>query len=587
MSRAIRFRVIASLIGLLVGAMLFLPAAESRAGDSSPLLIGASHTHFLNPDCSLGGTGVVADGGRVRTTIKQQLAAMRAAGIESLRMIVWNAHDTTGQDWGVIPSAASRVVEPYRSNLIHYATDVREAGFKQLTIAFGPQPPNLPLLYGPSGITDPGYDPALFDENWSFIRDVRSLVKNYGPTSTHFDLVSEGVPGPSDDPALAKIADDYITRIYRNYVDAFGSSDVTVSFVGVVGPEDAAGRVTKLVADLRTSGRALPTYFDIHPSYAPRVLDELRAVDNALTEEGLSQPLVIGEEAYNDPAVAHAIATFEATSTRPITEVLEWPLTSDRPCKDISVSAPYRADAYITALTGAPPSTTLTASVASPRQITLTSPYGNPVSALEDGDYTLTVTDSSATANLHLVGPGVNRRTSRRFTGTTSWPLALRSGTYRYGSDRPHSKLRGHFAVLATQKPAMNIALGKPATGSSETQNNPASSADDGLAETFWNAGTYVPQWLQIDLGAPYTIGRIKLIIAQTPNGYTDHQVWVRGASPGDPEQLLRDFTAETTNSEALDYTPPKPINGIRYIRIETLASPSWVAWREIEIFPP
>jgi F5/8 type C domain len=548
-------------------------------------LIGAGYTHFWNPDCSLDGTGIVEFGNGARTRIKRQLAAMRAAGIESLRLIMWNQHDPTGQTWGVVPSATGRLVEPYRSNFIAYLKDVRAAGFKQLTIAFGTQGPNSPLLYGPSGITDSGYDPSLFEENWRFIQDVRSLVKKYGPASTHFDLASEDVPGPADDPALAKIADDYVTHMYRNYVDAFGNQDVTVAFVGVVGPEDAAGRVRKLVADLRASGRPLPTYFDIHPSYAPRVLDELRAVDAALTDEGVSQPLVIGEEAYDDPAVAHAIATYEATSSRPINEVIEWPLTADRPCKDISVSAPYRADAYITALTGTAPATTLTATVASPKQITLTSAYGNAVSALEDGTYTLSVTDSSATANLHLIGPGVNRRTSRRFTGTTTWPLTLRPGTYRYGSDRPHHQLRGRFVVLATQEPATNLALAKPATASSDAA-GPASYATDGLAETLWNAGAFAPQWIQIDLGAQYTIGRIKLIVAQTPAGYTDHQVWIRGALPDDPERLLQEFQGETRDPETLDYTPTTPVTGIRYIRIETTTSPSWVAWREIEIFP-
>jgi hypothetical protein len=163
----------------------------------------------------------------------------------------------------------------------------------------------------------------------------------------------------------------------------------------------------------------------------------------------------------------------------------------------------------------------------------------------------------------------------------------LHPGTYRYGSDRPHAKLRGHFVVLATQRPELNIALGKAATASSETQNNPASSAVDGLAETFWDAGAFAPQWIQIDLGAPYSVGRIRLVAAQLPPGYTDHRVWVRGASAGDQEQLLHEFAGDTTDSEALDYAPAKPLTGIRYIRVETIASPSWVAWREIEVFQP
>jgi hypothetical protein len=32
-----------------------------------------------------------------------------------------------------------------------------------------------------------------------------------------------------------------------------------------------------------------------------------------------------------------------------------------------------------------------------------------------------------------------------------------------------------------------------------------------------------------------------------------------------------------------LTWTPPKPLTGIRVVRIETTVSPSWVAWLEIE----
>jgi hypothetical protein len=33
-----------------------------------------------------------------------------------------------------------------------------------------------------------------------------------------------------------------------------------------------------------------------------------------------------------------------------------------------------------------------------------------------------------------------------------------------------------------------------------------------------------------------------------------------------------------------LSYTPPQRLTGIQVIRIETVSSPSWVAWREIGI---
>jgi plastocyanin len=51
------------------------------------------------------------------------------------------------------------------------------------------------------------------------------------------------------------------------------------------------------------------------------------------------------------------------------------------------------------------------------------------------GRYRLTVADRSPTRNFHLVGPGVNRRTTAAFVGTATWSLALARGTYRFGSD--------------------------------------------------------------------------------------------------------------------------------------------------------
>jgi hypothetical protein len=52
------------------------------------------------------------------------------------------------------------------------------------------------------------------------------------------------------------------------------------------------------------------------------------------------------------------------------------------------------------------------------------------------GRYVVTVRDRSRSRAFRLVGPGVNRRTGRAFTGTASWSLRLRAGTYRYGDDR-------------------------------------------------------------------------------------------------------------------------------------------------------
>jgi ABC-type nitrate/sulfonate/bicarbonate transport system substrate-binding protein len=53
-----------------------------------------------------------------------------------------------------------------------------------------------------------------------------------------------------------------------------------------------------------------------------------------------------------------------------------------------------------------------------------------------NGPAQFVVRDTSRTANFRLVGPGVNRSTGVPFTGTVTWRVTLRPGTYRLRSDR-------------------------------------------------------------------------------------------------------------------------------------------------------
>ncbi|HKP18674.1 MAG TPA: ABC transporter substrate-binding protein [Gaiellaceae bacterium] len=69
---------------------------------------------------------------------------------------------------------------------------------------------------------------------------------------------------------------------------------------------------------------------------------------------------------------------------------------------------------------------------------------GKPVKTVKAGTYNFAVTDRSKTASFRLVGPGVRRSTSVAGTGTVTWTVALRAGTYRYGSG---SKLTQSFTV--------------------------------------------------------------------------------------------------------------------------------------------
>lgn len=128
---------------------------------------------------------------------------------------------------------------------------------------------------------------------------------------------------------------------------------------------------------------------------------------------------------------------------------------------------------------------------------------------------------------------------------------------------------------------AYNVALRKPALASRELPGNEASLAVDGSQWTYWNSGDYPRQWIEIDLGAPYPLSVIRASITQLPDGVTTHEFSTAGPNPLDEYKLLATFSGFTKDQQVLEH--PGPADDVQYILVETTASPSWVAWREIE----
>jgi len=128
-----------------------------------------------------------------------------------------------------------------------------------------------------------------------------------------------------------------------------------------------------------------------------------------------------------------------------------------------------------------------------------------------------------------------------------------------------------------------NVALFKPAVASRvwNMSGYEPDQAVDGSRWTYWSSGDYAPQWIAVDLGAPYPLSKIRADITQLPDGYTVHEIWVAGPNPKDEFQLLHTFAGFTKDLDILEQ--PGPPQQVEYIEVETMQSPSWVAWREIE----
>lgn len=127
-----------------------------------------------------------------------------------------------------------------------------------------------------------------------------------------------------------------------------------------------------------------------------------------------------------------------------------------------------------------------------------------------------------------------------------------------------------------------NLALGRPATASSSIGGATPDRAVDGDGDTIWSAGAGPPAWIEIDLGAPTELHEIRLTVSQDPAGHTDHVMACLDA-PGGAPQPFATLAGTTADLAVLTVEPDAPPT-CRLLRVETRVSPSWVAWREIEV---
>lgn len=138
---------------------------------------------------------------------------------------------------------------------------------------------------------------------------------------------------------------------------------------------------------------------------------------------------------------------------------------------------------------------------------------------------------------------------------------------------------------VRTEGPGANLAFGKPVRVSNLLPEAPGTNAVDGNSNTAWISGGLATQWIQIDLGTPSTIAEIRLTVTMTPQvGQTTHHVLAKGPGTAGQFKLMHTFSQITEEGTILKFTPSPVWQGIQYIRIESIESPSWIAWREIEV---
>jgi hypothetical protein len=137
-----------------------------------------------------------------------------------------------------------------------------------------------------------------------------------------------------------------------------------------------------------------------------------------------------------------------------------------------------------------------------------------------------------------------------------------------------------------------NLAAGRPATASSQVNAaQAASTATDGDANTYWeSANNAFPQWLQVDLGSAYAIGKLTLKLPpSTAWGSRTQTLSVQASTNGTTFSTAvgsAGYTFNPASGNTVSITVPG--TSARYLRLNFTANTGWPAGQvsELEVYP-
>jgi hypothetical protein len=163
------------------------------------------------------------------------------------------------------------------------------------------------------------------------------------------------------------------------------------------------------------------------------------------------------------------------------------------------------------------------------------------------------------------------------------------TGTLSIANSAPGSPLTVALSGRGVT-PTTNLALGQPVTASGSQGGFPPTNAVDGNTSTYWEStNNAFPQWFQVDLGAPVSIGSMTLDLPPSSSWGTRTQtILVQGSTDGSNYSTLvpsqgYTFNPATGNTASVSFNP----STVRYVKLTFTANTGWPAGQisEIQIF--
>ena len=300
---------------------LLASGVTAASAVTAPARGGSNYAFYGLDGCTRDQFGVINRFAQGRETIVAQLAAMRQAGQQRLRIPIF--HYRHADNGTVMDSTGGDLSPQNRQNLTDLLAAVKAAGFAEIEVGFFPIAMNAAYNWT-------AFDENMYQENWNLIYHLRPIIAGAG-IPYKIDLMNEGLPTPAQ-TALR----DYDKRLWIDYNHVFGKAD-TVGF-SIIGDPLRIGQLDAVY------GGNQPYLFDLH--FYDNEYNAFVAAHTKMASMGYTQGWILGEGYYNDTAAASDFRRASADTGRQVYYLTQWPLSRARTCADVDVAPPTAFSAY-------------------------------------------------------------------------------------------------------------------------------------------------------------------------------------------------------------------------------------------------
>lgn len=98
-----------------------------------------------------------------------------------------------------------------------------------------------------------------------------------------------------------------------------------------------------------------------------------------------------------------------------------------------------------------------------------------------------------------------------------------------------------------------------------------------------YQSGASAPQYVQIEFPVAFNVTRVCLHVDQYPNCTTVHYLY--SGFYGQNLKLVKNITGFTIHNQWINLTFNENLTHVKYLKLETVQSRSWVAWRRFLVY--